>query len=91
MISRKDPKKRTQKGKNYIFANTTEYIRVNNSVYHTKIIISINADHCSMVKDLGYFLAIITEKDILGTFGPKKGRFGCQISNNIVPMREGNC
>ena len=29
--------------------NTSKH-RVNNSVYHTKIIISISVDHCSMIK-----------------------------------------
>ena len=51
MISGEDPKN-PKKAKTTFFAiqlNTSKHT-VNNSVYHRKILISINAEHCSMIK-----------------------------------------
>ena len=52
MISGEDPIKEPKKAKTKFLPTqlNTSKNWVNTSVYHTKIIISINADQCSMIK-----------------------------------------
>ena len=53
MISGDDPKKEPKKTKKNTFLpiqlNTSKH-RMNNSVYHSKIVIPINADHCRKIE-----------------------------------------
>ena len=71
-----DPKKEPKKAKTTflpIQLNTSNQ-GVNNSVYHTKILMLINADHCS----------IINQRPLRCKIRKKRERFGPKTAQNVL-------